>query len=389
MKVLKSKAWMLCLAFVTVLASCQKQSEVTPENNTITTTSATINKDKVALDVVNLLNQQSSRNSILNSLKAQKPSVALTTILDQVKAQGVNNTATQNLRQAVTQSEATYKNVEAPENVEVPELWLHQPAGDIDASQLLVAYAPTQKDESEWTKVKAYNLKGEVVYLDPFKKPEVPVVVVETDGYEALKVEVAYMNKELKKKGLQNFTNRSAAKKRTTSGGLETTKLDRIRLNDDKEPWISGAAEIYAITSGIRGNNKEAQVNVIPMYYLDTDGKTYYPNQVLLFWDDYDYQAANIQLFEKDDNTNYKDMVAIIVDGIFKITGMLTEVPVVSALGQIANAIIQAMPDSWFTNDDDYVDSFYTIEKNRTYRNHNGAGGNANVDLTPFFIPAN
>ncbi|EAY30290.1 DUF3103 family protein [Microscilla marina] len=388
MNILKLKAWVICLAFITVLASCQKQSEVAPEKN-IPATSKSINKDKIALDVVDLLNQKSSRNSIINSLKAQQPSVALATILDQVKSEGINNTATQQLRQVVTSAEATYKNVEAPDNVEVPELWLHQPTAGVDFSKLLIAYAPTQKDEAEWTKVKAYNLQKEVVYLDPFKAPEVPVIVVETDGFEALKVEVAYMNKQLKKKGLQNFAQRTAAKKRTTASGLETTKLDRIRLNDDKEPWISGSAEVYAITSGIRGNQKEAQINVIPMYYLDTDGKTYYPNQVLLFWDDYDYQAANIQLFEKDDNHNYKDMVAVIVDGVFKITGLLTEVPIVSALGQIANAIIQAMPDAWFTNDDDYVDSFYTIEKNRTYRNYNGAGGNANVDLTPFFIPAN
>lgn len=385
MKLLKFRAWVICLAFITVLASCQNQSEVSP-NATEVATSKAINKDDVALQVIDLLNQSSARSNIIASLKAQQPSVALATILDKVN---VDNKTTQTLRQVVTKAEATYKGVEAPENIEVPELWLHQPSSDLDFSKLLVAYAPTEKEESEWTKVKAYNLNKEVVYLDPFNAPNVPVIVVETDGFEALKIEVDFMNKELKKKGLQNLMHRTGTNKRTKASNVETTKLDRIHLNDDEEPWISGAAEVYAVTSGVRGNTKEAQVNVIPMYYLDHDGTTYSPNQILLFWDDYDYQAANIQLFEKDDNHNYKDMVAVIVDGIFKITGILTEVPVVSALGQIANAIIQAMPDAWFTNDDDYVDSFYTIEKNKTYTNHMGARGNAKVTLTPYTLLAN
>ena len=388
MKLLKFRAWMICLAFITVLASCQNQSEVSP-NATQVATSKSINKDDIALQVIDLLNQSSTRSNIIASLKAQQPSVPLAAVLDKVNAQGVDNKATQNLRQIVTKAEATYKGVEAPDNVEVPELWLHQPSADLDFSKLLIAYAPTEKDESEWTQVKAYTMDKKVVYLDPFKAPDVPVIVVETDGFEALKIEVAYMNKQLKKKGLQNLVHRSGANKRTKASNVETTKLDRIHLNDDEEPWISGAAEVYAITSGVRGDNKEAQVNVIPMYYLDHDGTTYSPNQILLFWDDYDYQAANIQLFEKDDNHNYKNMVAAIVDGIFKITGILTEVPIVSALGQIANAIIQTLPDAWFTNDDDYVDSFYTIEKNRTYTNHMGARGNAKVTLTPYTLLAN
>ncbi|HAS45625.1 MAG TPA: DUF3103 domain-containing protein [Microscillaceae bacterium] len=385
MKLLKWNAWMVCLAFIAVLASCQNQSEKVAPN---TANNRAISKDEIALQVVDLLQQATSRGEVIRSLKAQMPSVALATVLDNVKGQGIENVATQNLRRIVQKSEATYKNVKSPENVEIPELWLHQPQAALDFSKLLVAYAPNGKNEADWKQVKAYTLDKKVVYLDPFKEPEVPVVVVETDGFEALKVEAALMNEELQKSGVQRLINRNEQAKRTT-GGLATTKLDRIRLNDDKEPWISGAAEVYAITSGIRGSNNEAQINVIPMYYLDKDGTTYYPNQVLLFWDDYSYQAANIQLFEKDDNYNYKEMVRIIVDGVFQITGTLSGQPIVNVLGQIANAVIQAMPDQWFTNNDDYVDSFYTIEKTRTYRNYNGAAGNANVDLTPYVIPAN
>ena len=387
MKILTWNAWLVSLAFVILLAGCQNQSEKIAPNPI---KPEAISKDEIALQVVDLLKQTTSRSEVIHSLKAQMPSVALATILDKVNGRGIKNAATQNLRRIVQKSEATYKNVDAPKNVEIPELWLHQPQSSLDFSKLLVAYAPDSKDEADWKKVKAYTLDKKVVYLDPFKAPNVPVVVVETDGFEALKVEADLMNRELQKSGVQRLiSHQPNGKAKRTAGGLETTKLDRIRLNNDEEPWISGAAEIYAITSGVRGSNNEAQIQVIPMYYLDYDGTTYYPNQILLFWDDYSYQAANIQLFEKDDNYNYKEMVGIIVDGVFKITGTLTGEPIVGVLGQIANAVIQAMPDQWFTNDDDYVDSYYTIEKNKTYRNHNGARGNANVDLTPYLLLSN
>lgn len=125
------------------------------------------------------------------------------------------------------------------------------------------------------------------------------------------------------------------------------------------------------------------------MPYLDKDKNDYYPNQILLFWDDYAYQAANIQLYEQDSNYNYKELVKIIVDGVFEITGILTAEPWLVALGKIASAIVDVMPDAWYTDNDDYVDSFYTIEKNKSYSNYYGAAGNAKVSMAPFFVANN
>ena len=42
------------------------------------------------------------------------------------------------------------------------------------------------------------------------------------------------------------------------------------------------------------------------------------------------------------------------------------------------------MPSSWFSNDDDYVDSYYTLEKDRGYVNHVGAADDATVTLSPY-----
>ncbi|WP_157811931.1 DUF3103 family protein [Tenacibaculum sp. SZ-18] len=45
-----------------------------------------------------------------------------------------------------------------------------------------------------------------------------------------------------------------------------------------------------------------------------------------------------------------KDLILVIINGVFL--------------------------NSWYTSYDDYVDSFYKIEKNKNYKNHNESGGN-------------
>lgn len=369
-----------------LLISCQEEEpQVVNGPKTISATESL--KDGLALEVVDLLNQANLRTEIIGTLQQNKVGVTVEEIVTITNKNGKNSRAASNLRQIASTSTTVFeKGKEAPQNIIVPELFLYEPTNAVKSKELLVAYAPDGEEDS-WQKIKAYTLDKQVVYLDPFKTPNVNVVVVETSGFEALKVEVQYMNEMLKKAGLQHSKIKKSGK--GSRAGLETTILDKIRLNDDEEPWIKGAAEIYAVTSGIRNTNNAAEVNVIPMYYLDHDGDTYYPNQVMLFWDDYRYQAANIQLFEKDSNYNYKDLVGILVDGIASIVGNISGQPWVSALGQIASAVIQALPDNWYTDDDDYVDSFYTVEKTKTYTNHYGARGNARVNMRPYFIPAN
>ena len=44
------------------------------------------------------------------------------------------------------------------------------------------------------------------------------------------------------------------------------------------------------------------------------------------------------------------------------------------------------MPDSWFTNDDDYVDVYYTLFEGQRYSNHKGASSNATITLEPLTI---
>jgi hypothetical protein len=69
--------------------------------------------------------------------------------------------------------------------------------------------------------------------------------------------------------------------------------------------------------------------------------------------------------------------------------GSLAGVPTIQAITEIANRIIAALPASVLTNDDDYVDSFYTIEEFKTYTGRIGAGNNATISIQPFTVVAN
>ncbi len=390
---MKKSFLLLNLVLISLLFSNCETEETMPNETSIVTTKNTINKKEIALDLVNLLENPEFAANIIGKLSTDRsPGIKLSKLLEENSFMS-SQKSYQSLKEVADNSNNQLKSNNLPDNIEIPELWLQKPFNkNLDYKNLLVSFAP-EGDEKSWTEIEAYTLDGELVYLDVKNTPDVPVLVIETKGYETLKAEVDYMNKQLQISGLQNNRFETAKMDLNPSSksnaGLETTKLDRIKLNDDEEPWISGAAEIYAITSGIKNAGNEAEIKIIPMYYLDHEGTTYYPNQIMLFWEDYKYQAANIQLFEKDDNHNYKELVNVIVNGVFQIIGTVSGQPWVNVLGQVAGAILQAMPDQWYTNSDDYVDSFYTIQKNTTYTNHRGARNNATVNLSPLFIPSN
>ncbi|CAM1345546.1 DUF3103 family protein [Tenacibaculum amylolyticum] len=375
----------------TLITSCNNSEDLNLEPQSIVPeTSTSVNKKNVTMEFIDLMNNKDFRSTTLGLLKKQQPSVPLSKILNETSSFVEQEKPYQDLL-AETNKLETFAKGAQPEKIEILEVWMHRPDQFTDMSNVLFSFAP-EGNEKNWSVIEAYTINKELVYLDAKKAPKQPVIVIETDGFETLKKEVEFMNEYLRQAGVQNSRLKNMKNDFNTASkanGLETTKLNKIRLNNDEEPWISGAAEVYAITSGIKDADNSPEIKVIPMYYLDYDGTDYYPNQILLFWDDYQYQAANIQLFEKDDNVNYKNLVSTIIGGVFQIIGTVSTQPWVNVLGQVAGAIIQAMPDQWYTNNDDYVDSFYTIEKNKSYTNHMGARGNAKVNLAPFFVASN
>jgi hypothetical protein len=341
----------------------------------------TLNSEAIVQSLVTYLSNEAVKNVFLAQLEAKNHGDALEAIVSEIPSEFDVNGEIHKIIKASIEQNAT---AETHGIVEIPEVWLYRPVGKYNYSDVLIA-CPPKGNEEEWKTINAYDLNGNVVELDAHKVPEQPVIVLETNGQNALKLRVKLMNKMLKKLGVQK------ARATLLKNDLETTKLNKIRLNDDKEPWIKGAAEIYAVTSGIRegSNNREPEITIIAMPYLDYKDKDYYPNQVMLFWDNYTYQAANIQLFEQDSNYNYKELVQILTNGVFQIAGLYTAEPWLPILGEIASKIIEVMPDEWYTDSDDYVDSYYTIMKNQSYTNYMGAAGNAKVTLVPLTIPEN
>ncbi|MCK5923104.1 MAG: DUF3103 family protein [Methylococcales bacterium] len=170
---------------------------------------------------------------------------------------------------------------------------------------------------------------------------------------------------------------------------LHTTVMKRIILEDDHEPWISGKAEIYAIITGVDPSREEPVVDLVEMPYLDYAGKEYLPNQIVVYWSRYRWGAVDMVLMEQDDGTNYKDLAQLLVSAATKALEAFPDLdipPYLSVIASITNQVLEAIPDSLLTNDDDLVDIFYTLQQGEAYIDHPAARVNAVATFEPLII---
>ncbi|TKF60429.1 DUF3103 family protein [Vibrio lentus] len=271
----------------------------------------------------------------------------------------------------------------------------------------LFAFEPSG-DDSNWQYIEAYDVYGQVHELDVYQTPDVPVFVIDSNGAEELKAGLMAMQSEMQKLGTTTQINSdsktdastSKAQKQTFLGKatrsmamsepeeLNTTQLSKIRLAIDREPWISGKAEIYAIVTGVNASRIEPQIDLVEMPYLDYDKQTYYPNQTVIFWPRYRWGAADMILMEHDDGTDYKALAKLLVQAAEEILKMIPdpEVQGYAIIPQITGKIIDVIPDGVLVNDDDFVDVYYTLMQNTPYVDRPGAGGNAVASFTPVTI---
>ncbi|MCI4062049.1 DUF3103 domain-containing protein [Micromonospora sp. R77] len=239
----------------------------------------------------------------------------------------------------------------------------------------LVAAAPT--DDSV-TSVRAYDRAGRTVLLDAVRLPRRPVLVVEVDAERALSAGLTVMRRELDARGIgQAVPARAATQGATASAGYWATKVDAVRLSDDEEPWIKGAAEIYDVVAGF-GLDGRAKVDLVQMPYLDNDGTTYYPNQLLVHFSAYKYDLADVVMMEDDGDTNYASLVKAIADALLVIVDGGAYTPLV-------NAVLDAIPTSWYTDDPDFVDAWYTLSTTSSGRLY-GARANGWLDVSPYWV---
>ncbi|CAM2005328.1 DUF3103 family protein [Acanthopleuribacter pedis] len=345
-------------------------------------------KRELAFRVANALKNEAFRDFVQSRIEHDGDAQALVTLAHDY-AQVFPGKRAAELATYVDQLDLQIRNAKGTSSyvAELLQVRLYLPEGLSlkNNAPALVAFEPSGDDQT-WTAIEAFDQNGNARLLDAAVAPQEPVLIVGLDAKADLQAGLALLNDAFQAAGVQQPTaRRDAARK----ADVATHKLDKIRLEDDQEPWISGDAEVYAIVNGVHPSEMKANITATGMPYLDDDEKNYYPNQILIFWDQYRYQAANIVLMEQDDNTNYQELAALLVSAVARVMATFPETAPYAGLVDLAGEIIRAMPASWFTNDDDYLDVYYTIEKNRAYTDWNGASGNARITLKPYTLRQN
>ncbi|MEV0183391.1 DUF3103 family protein [Streptomyces sp. NPDC050625] len=223
--------------------------------------------------------------------------------------------------------------------------------------------------------ITAYDSLGRRHSVDATHVPEFPLYVVDIDAAKAHRAGLRVLSKALAANGLS--APQAGRANAAAAAGWWATKVTAVEVNDDQEPWFKGAAEMFSLVTGF-GQDGKARVDSVDMPYLDYDGKVYYPNQILVNWSNYKYNLADVVMMEDDDGTNYKSLAQALTTALLTITDQGTYIPLV-------NAVLAAMPDSWFTDDPDYVESWYTLSRNSSGRLY-GAAGNGWMTVEPYFV---
>ncbi|MFJ7947753.1 DUF3103 family protein [Streptomyces sp. NPDC096354] len=234
----------------------------------------------------------------------------------------------------------------------------------------LVAAAPA--DDAAET-ITAYDSHGRAHTLDAREVPRQPVYVVDIDVSKALAAGLGVLRAEFAKHGVA--TPRPQA--RQAAAGWWSTRVTSVELADDEEPWVKGDAEVYTLVTGF-GLDGKVRVDTVDMPYLNSDGVVYYPNQILVNWSNYKYNLADAVMMEDDGDTNYQALAQALTTALLTITDQGAYIPLV-------NAVLAAIPTSWWTDDPDYVDSWYTLSRSDSGR-RNGAAGNGWMTVEPYFV---
>ncbi len=232
------------------------------------------------------------------------------------------------------------------------------------AAPLVAAVPGDDRAES----VVGYDAAGRAHTLPVAALPSRPVLLVDIDVEAGMRAGMDVLRETLGGGGAQRVT---------AAGGYWATQIADVRLNDDEEPWIKGDAEIYTLVAGF-GLDGKVRVDTVDMPYLNNDGTTYYPNQLLVHWNSYKYNLADAVMMEDDGSTNYRELALAVANALLTIIDGGAYTPLVTA-------ILNALPNDWYTDDPDYVDSWYTLAREST-GTRNGAGGNGRMTLRQYWV---
>ncbi|MBP0450359.1 DUF3103 family protein [Kitasatospora sp. RG8] len=229
--------------------------------------------------------------------------------------------------------------------------------------------------------LRAYDTAGRARALDTGSLPGQPVYLVDIDTGKTLAAGIALLQREFAARGLDatglDAKGAQAPGAVQAAGGWWATKISGIEVADDEEPWFKGAAEMFSLVTGF-GQDGKVRVDSVAMPYLQYDGTVYYPNQILVNWSNYKYNLADVVLMEDDGDTNYLALAQAVAAVLLTIADQGAYIPLV-------NAVLAALPSSWWTDDPDYVESWYTLARGSSGR-LNGARGNGWMTVEPYFV---
>ncbi|MDR6642652.1 hypothetical protein J2X57_001864 [Luteibacter sp. 1214] len=244
--------------------------------------------------------------------------------------------------------------------------------------------------------------KKQVVAFDPEGKrhsfaidqtPDIPMLLVETDGTAAVQAGMAVLNEAARgASSSPRLTGFARAGDGETKGELLTI-LKEIYLEKDHEPNIQGDAEVFAVVSGVDAAGKPVVVTQ-DMPWLDHDKRWYTPRQDLINWTQFGTNYVNVQFFEDDGNVNFQKLASALTEAVgdtaLVVSPAAPPALIVAGISRIGQKILGAMESWWFENSTDYIDSFYVLERGHDYGSKNapliGARGEVKMVLAPYEV---
>lgn len=254
-------------------------------------------------------------------------------------------------------------------------VWPEGQEGPLDWDRALFAVRPAGGAAPAW--VEAYDRQGAPVSLEARVRPQVPVLLAGVDRREAVRAGVETVNRGLRQAGL--------AGPEPAAQPVDCLKLTAVRVGKGFESWWWSGLEPYLLASGIDPAAPKPSIRLVQLPYLQHEERDYHPDQVVLFWTDYRFAAANLQFWDHEDATSYKALLDAVIKGAtaaLAVAGM----PQFALIPAIADAILQAMPASWWGGWDTLMDTFYTLEKGAAGQDLAGAAGRVRISLEPYLL---
>lgn len=310
--------------------------------------------------------------------------------------------------------------------------------------ELLVAYPPSGSDVEKclptkenpspkkckkgdvnyrpgWAAIEAFDQNGHSHQLDAKAQPDFPVLSVDLNERKDMVAGLTLLDKTLVENGYQARVVKPEVGTQAVGNiqfprCLKVHRLTEIRFENVEEPWIKGDAEVYAIVNGLCTDGKRVTYqcdkriedrmkwvrpdvepnppgdealppNMIPLEFVKRAGVTYDAGgEPIIFWDKYDFEEVSIVFMEHDTGANFKEIALALTKGVeesflFRAVPSWMDPSGISAAVRIADKVLSAMPSSWFTDDDDHLDTRPVIRIDKPYHQVHGRNKNAKFSL--------